>query len=48
MGVFAALFSPMNKLLHHLHPGVELVQSQDVLLSEETQPRALPEVLMGQ
>lgn len=36
---------PVDELLHHLHPGVELVQSQDVLLREETQTRTLPEVL---
>lgn len=38
-------FSPVDELLDDLHPGVELVESQDVLLSEETQSRALSKVL---
>lgn len=38
-------FPPVDKLLDHFHPSVELVESQDVLLSEETQPRAFPKVL---
>lgn len=36
---------PVDKLLDNLHPSVQLVQSQNVLLSEEAQPRTLPEVL---
>lgn len=36
---------PVDKLLDDLHPSVELVQSQDVLLSEQTQPRTLPKIL---
>lgn len=36
---------PLNELLHHLHPRVELVQGEDVLLSEQPQSRALAEVL---
>lgn len=35
----------MHKLFHNLHPGVQLIECQDVLLSEETQSRALPKVL---
>lgn len=35
----------MNKLLHHLHSGIQLIQRQNVLLSKEPQPRALPEIL---
>lgn len=38
-------FPPVDELLDHFHAGVELVESQDVLLSEETQPRAFPKVL---
>lgn len=35
----------MNKLLHHLHSSIQLIQRQNVLLSKEPQPRALPKVL---
>ena len=38
---------PLNELLHHLHPCVELVQGKDVLLSKQPQSRALPKVLQG-
>lgn len=37
--------SPVHKLLHHLHAGIELIESQNVLLSEEAEPRALPKIL---
>lgn len=36
---------PLNELLHHLHPRIELIQGKDVLLSKQPQSRALPEVL---
>lgn len=36
---------PLDELLHHLHPRVELVQGKDVLLSKQPQSWALPEVL---
>lgn len=36
---------PLNELLHHFHPRVELVQGKDVLLSKQPQSRALPKVL---
>lgn len=36
---------PLNELLHHFHPRIELVQGKDVLLSKQPQSRALPEVL---
>lgn len=36
---------PLNELLHHLHPRIELVQGKDVLLSKQPQSRALPKVL---
>lgn len=35
----------MNKLLHHLHSSIQLIQRQNVLLSKEPQPRALPKIL---
>lgn len=35
----------MDKLLDDLHPSIKLIEGQDVLLSEETQARAFPEVL---
>lgn len=38
---------PLNELLHHLHPCVQLVQGKDVLLSKQPQSRALPKVLQG-
>lgn len=37
--------APLNELLHHFHPRVELIQGKDVLLSKQPQPWALPEVL---
>lgn len=43
--IYSSTCSPVNKLLDHLHPTVELIKSQDVLLSEETQTRALPKIL---
>lgn len=43
--IYSSTCSPVNKLLDHLHSTVELIKSQDVLLSEETQTRALPEIL---
>lgn len=43
--IYSSTRSPVNKLLDHLHSTVELIKSQDVLLSEETQTRALPEIL---
>lgn len=38
-------FSPVDELLDDLHPSIQLVESQDVLLSEETQSRALSKIL---
>jgi len=35
----------MNKLLHHLHSSIQLIQSQNVLLSKQTQSRAFPKIL---
>lgn len=35
----------MNKLLHHLHSSIQLIQSQNILLSKEPQTRALPKIL---
>ena len=35
----------MNKLLHHLHSSIQLIQSQNILLSKQPQPRALPKIL---
>jgi len=37
--------SPVDKLLDDLHPSIQLVESQDVLLSEETKSRALSKIL---
>lgn len=39
------IFSPVDELVDYLHPRIELVQSQDVLLREETQSRALSKIL---
>lgn len=38
----------MNELLDYFHAGIELIQGENVLLGEEPQPWALPEVLQGQ
>lgn len=35
----------MNKLLHHFHSSIQLIQSQNILLSKQPQPRALPKIL---
>lgn len=37
--------TPLNELLDHLHACIELIQGEDVLLGEEPQPWAFPEVL---
>lgn len=36
---------PVDKLLDDFHPSIQLVECQDVLLSEETQSRALSKIL---
>lgn len=40
-----ASFLPVDKLLDDFHPGIQLVERQDVLLSKETQSRALSKIL---
>lgn len=38
-------FLPVDKLLYNFHPSIQLIEGQDVLLSEETQARAFSKIL---
>lgn len=40
-----ANFSPVDKLLDDFHASIQLVECQDVLLSKESQSRALSKIL---
>lgn len=37
--------SPMNELLDHFHASVKFIESQNILLSKETESGAFPKVL---
>lgn len=40
-----ATFLPVDKLLDDFHPSIQLIECQNVLLSKETQSRALSKIL---